>query len=235
VTNKSVSNKAVEIRRYLAVFLPLLASERVKPKLPDRPFVLTEKKQSAVRIVAADARALALGLMPGMALADARARVPELAAIPHDPKADAALLDWLAESCDRYTPMVMFDPPSGLILDITGCTHLFADGEAGLVADLTKRLTRQGLTSRIACAFTPDAAVALAEYGAVDVRALPVDALRLPSDAHIALRRAGLNSIGDLADRPRAPLAARFGEKASIACAVIGRGGCAHYAAPRTA
>ena len=198
------------------MFLPLLPSERIKPKPPDTPFALTEKKRSAVRIVAADARALALGIVPGMALADARARVPELAAISHDPRGEAALLEWLAECCDRYTPMVALDPPSGLVLDITGCTHLFAEGEAGLIADLANRLTRQGLTSRTACAATPDAAIALAEYGAVDVLTLPVSALRLPEDVHIALRRAGLNNIGDLADRPRAPLAARFGEKAPL-------------------
>ncbi len=169
-----------------------------------------------MQIVAANTRALVLGLAPGMTLADARARVPELVAIPHDPKGDAALLEWLAEGCDRYTPMVALDPPSGLILDISGCTHLFTNGEAGLVADLSERLTRQGLTSRIACASTPDAAVALAEYGALDVRTLPVSALRLPDDAHIALRRAGLHAISDLADRPRAPLAARFGQAAPL-------------------
>lgn len=167
-----------------------------------------------MQIVAVDKRALALGLMSGMALADARARVPDLAAIAHDPEADAALLEWLAEGCDRYTPMVALAPPLGLILDITGCTHFFAEGEAGLVADLSGRLIRQGLTSQSACASTPDAAVALAHYGIGDVRALPVSALRLAGEAHIALHRAGLYSIGDLADRPRAPLAARFGQDA---------------------
>lgn len=196
------------------MFLPLLPSERIKPKPPDTPFALTEKKHGAVQIVAVDVRALALGLTPGMMLVDARARVPELAAIPHDLKGDTTLLEWLAEGCDRYTPMVALDPPLGLTLDITGCAHLFAEGEAGLAADLSERLTRQGLTSRTACASTPDAAVALAQHGAGDVRALPVSALRLADDVHIALRRAGLHTIGVLADRPRAPLAARFGEDA---------------------
>lgn len=198
------------------MFLPLLPSERIKPKPPDALFVLTDKHRGAVRVVAVDARALALGLTPGMTLADARARVPDLAAMPHDPKADAALLAWLAEGCDRYTPMVALDPPLGLILDITGCTHFFAKGEAGLVADLAVRLDRHGLTHRIACASTPDAALALAEYSAVDVRSLPVTALRLPEEAHVALRRAGLHRIDDLADRPRAPLAARFGQEAPM-------------------
>lgn len=167
-----------------------------------------------MQIIAVDARALAFGIMPGMAFADARARLPELVSVPHDARADAALLDWLAEGCDRYTPMVATDPPYGLILDITGCAHLFATGEAGLAQDITRRLTRHGLTCRIALAATPDAALALAGFGMDDVRALPITALRLADDVHIALRRAGLTTLGALADRPRAPIAARFGEQA---------------------
>jgi protein ImuB len=219
VTSKSVLNKAVvpkvsPDRRYLGVFLPLLSCEAIRHKPPDTPFVLTIKQSGAVRIVAADARTLALGIIPGMTVADARARVPELAATQHDPKIDADLLDWLADGCDRFTPIVALDPPCGLILDITGCTHFYSEGEAGLSADLTQRIARHGLTVRIACAATPDAAMALAEYGVADPRALPVSALRLANDVHIALNRAGLQTIGDLAARPRAPLAARFGNEA---------------------
>ena len=164
-------------------------------------------------MIAADASAQALGIGRDMTLADARTRVPELVALPHDIRADALLLDWLAEGCDRYTPMVALMPPYGLILDITGCTHFFAKGEAGLQKDLLGRLARHGLTAHTAFASTPDAALALARYGADDVRDLPLTVMRLAHDAHSALRRAGLYTVGDLADRPSAPLAARFGEK----------------------
>jgi protein ImuB len=209
------------------VFLPLLSSERItqgrrnahldtRPDTHgDIPFVLTEKKRGAVHVVAADARAQTLGIGNDMTLADARARVPELIALPHDPIADGLLLDWLAEECDRYTPMVALAPPYGLILDITGCTHSFTQGEATLRHDLMIRLTRHGLSARSSLASTPDMAFALARYGAEDVRDLPVTALYLSDDAHSAMRRAGLYSLGHLADRPRAPLAARFGTKAS--------------------
>jgi protein ImuB len=64
----------------------------------------------------------------------------------------------------------------------------------------------------MARASTPDAALALAEFGGSEVEALPVAALRIEAETHLALRRAGLKTIGDLATRPRAPLAARFGE-----------------------
>lgn len=179
---------------------------------PETPFALVEKRRGAVCIAAADARALALGIGPGLTLADARARLPELAAIDHDPVADHALLEWLADGCDRYSPMVATDGAQGIILDITGCVHPFGD-EAGLVGDAQRRFNRQGITSALALADTPDAALALAANGdgRSAVAALPVTALRVDPETHLALRRAGLKTIGDLAGRPRGPLAARFG------------------------
>jgi protein ImuB len=210
--------------RYLAVWLPLLSSERIRThhhglpeRAPESPFALVEKVKGAMRIAALDEAALALGLAPGMTLADARAAVPDLAAVEHDASADSALLHWLAESCGRYTPSVMADPPGGLILDITGCTHFFADDARQLAKDLHARLARIGFTARLALAETPEAAAALARFGSSgimgggDVGALPVTALRVNPDVHTALRRAGLKTIGAVAIRPRAALAARFG------------------------
>jgi protein ImuB len=217
VKNKSVSRQPLPGRRYLGVFLPLLSSERIKQKWPDLyaklPFVLTEKQRGAVIIMAADDQAQALGIGAGMTLADARARVPELSVIAYDAGADADLLNWLADGCNRYTPMVALVPPYGLILDVTGCTHLFVGGEGELGHDLVDRMARHSLSVQTAFASTPDAALALARYSAVDARALPMTALPVADDVHSGLRRAGLYTLGDLADRPRAPLAARFGQK----------------------
>ena len=183
---------------------------RIEGAPRDAPFVLVEKVRGAMRLAAVDARALALGIAPGLTLADARALVPELVAIEHDPGADARLLAGLADGCDRYTPMVAPDAPDALILDITGCVHVHGD-EGRLADDLDRRLRRAGISSRIAVATTPDAALALARCGGDDVHALPVTALRVGEDVHLALRRAGLRTIADLAERPRGPLAARFG------------------------
>jgi protein ImuB len=196
-------------RRYLAVYLPMISSERIKRvKPPDAPFALVEKIRGSMRLAAVDAAALALGLTTGQALADARAQVPDLLVFDHDARADALLLDWLAEACDRYTPMVAVDPPRCLILDMTGCQ--LSDKQTR--NDLQTRLARLKLTARLALATTPDAALALARYGADDVRFLPVNALCVAPDIPVALGRAGLKTIGDVAALPRAPLAARFGE-----------------------
>ncbi len=218
-----------------------------------------------MRIVALDAAALALGLATGLTLADARARIPELAAIDHDPLADRLWLERLADGCDRWTPMVALDHPDGITLDITGCLEAYGLGIAGakpnpfpgagrgprpqpvvgaapgerlgawapafageqphptseatLLADIETRFARAGIHLRCATAASPEAAQALARFQtmpaadeATAIRRLPVAALRLDDEIAVALRRAGLKTIGDLASRPTAPLAARFGE-----------------------
>ncbi|HZG32739.1 MAG TPA: DNA polymerase Y family protein [Sphingopyxis sp.] len=218
-----MTDKSSGTRRYLALFFPWLPAERwlrSAPRPPDAPLVFAEKARGALRLASVDPAAQAAGLAPGMPLADARARVPELLVVAHDPVADAAWLDRLALGCNRYTPLVAIDAPDGLILDIAGADHLFG-GEAGLIADVEMRLARLGMHVRIALGPTADAARALARYQtrpAPDetqaVRRLPVAALELEPEATTALVRAGLKTIGELANRPMANIAARFGADA---------------------
>ena len=176
--------------------------------------------RNALRVAHANRKALALGLAPGLTLADARARVPEVAVADLDRDADHALVKRIADWCDRFTPLVGRDGDDGVMLDITGCAHLFG-GEAAMRAEVVARLDFLGLAVRAAVAATPDAARAVARYAghgvvapgkeAEAVRPLPVAALGLDGERALALSRAGLKTIADIADRPRAPLAARFG------------------------
>ncbi len=147
-------------------------------------------------------------------------RVPQLVALPAAPDADAALTARLALVCGAYTPSVAIDPTPpaqtaplhGLVLDITGCAHLHG-GEPALKAILLRRFHKLGITARAALGDTPDAARALARFNTAEVRALPLAALASDAEALMALRRAGFRCIGDLAELPRAPLAARFGSE----------------------
>lgn len=170
--------------------------------------------------MAVSRQAVDLGLLPGMTLADARARVPNLNAIDMDRSADSAWLERMADFCDRYTPLVALDGESGVLLDISGCAHLFG-GEAAMRDDVQERCTKAGMEVVLAIAATPDTARALARFGGgaiVEtglerdaVAALPVGAIGMSNETALALNRAGLVTIGDLAARPRAPLTARFG------------------------
>ena len=171
-------------------------------------------------LTAVDDAAERLGLSPGLALAQARTMHPGIEALEENAEADAALLKSIADWCLRYTPLVACDTPDGLLLDITGCAHLYG-GEDALVADLSGRLERAGLAYRIAIAGTIGTAWAAAHFGKPGSYAcgserqllspLPLAALRLYGGTVAALARVGLKRIGDIADLPRAPLTARFG------------------------
>ena len=176
-------------------------------------------------VVAVDRAAQALGVRPGLALAQAQARVPDLHIEPADPAADAAALARLALwALRRYSPVVAIDLPDGLLIDATGVAHLFG-GETALLDELRVRLTAARLGSRVALAGTVGAAHALARFGprpamiaassetGAAVAALPLAALRLDPTLVERLRRLGFESIADLAATPRAPLALRFGSE----------------------
>jgi protein ImuB len=213
-------------RRYLAVYLPYLPANRILragKAPPDSAFVLTEKQRGAIRIVSISAAAAAMGLTAGLTLADARAQIPGLIAYDADPAGDQHTLERLADYCQRYTPRVAPSPPCGLLLDISGAAYVFGGREDRLSDDLAQRFTGMGFALRRALSASSSAALALAAYGLDEgqVHALPVSALRTGPDIHHALRRAGLPCIGDVASRPRAVLAARFGKGMTDALAQL--------------
>ncbi len=184
------------------------------------PLAVYGKRGNAELLTAVDDAAERLGLAPGVALAQARAMHPGIEAIEEDAEADSALLEQIADWCLRYTPLVAIDAPDGLLLDISGCAHLYG-GEDALVADLSGRLEAAGFAYRVAIAGTIGAAYAAAHHGAPGRYAcgaqrkllapLPLAALRLEAGTVAALARVGLKRVDDIIDLPRAPLTARFG------------------------
>jgi protein ImuB len=120
----------------------------------------------------------------------------------------------LALWCQRYTPLTAVDPPDGVMLDITGCAHLF-DGEAGLKAQILRRLPG----ARLSIADTAAAAWGLARYaapGMEDFLSLPLAALRLDANTMVKLRRVGVRNVADLQRLPRAGLVAGYGAEPAL-------------------
>lgn len=207
-----------------------MAAERkshcaVSPDAPvfNAPTVLIAKIKGALRIDAVGPDAAALGLTPGMALADARALYPALQVADADPAADAALLARLANRCIAFSPLVEECAPDALRIDITGCTHRFG-GETGTIAAIRSDIEAQGMTVRPAVSDTAEAALALARWSpghivdeAAAIAALPAAVLGLDADQTRVLERAGLKTIGAIAARPMASIAARFGAQAVFA------------------
>jgi protein ImuB len=246
------------MRRVISLWLPRFATERrshnrrERRAWRDRPLALVARDRGRLLLAAVNGPAAGEGLTPGLALADARALLPALATAPHDPLGDGAALARLADWCGRYTPWSApcstsegsgFGPggAGGLLLDITGCAHLFArsgqarseevDGETALLKDLVGRLGRLGFTARAGLADTPGAAWALARFAAgptspcpaspwsvarpgetsAALDPLPPAALRLPDAAVELMARFGLRRVSALRALPSATLTSRFG------------------------
>lgn len=175
------------------------------------------------------AKAHALGVRRGVSLAHARALVGTAREVEHDPRADALGLAALARWAGaRWSPLVAVDGDDGLMLDVTGCAHLFG-GEAAMADAIAKAIARMGLTGRVALAGTPGCAWALARYGrdaddtprrALIARSgqerevlatLPVEALRIEPQAADALAQVGVDRVGQVMDLPRCAVPARYG------------------------
>nr|WP_221774066.1 DNA polymerase Y family protein [Novosphingobium flavum] len=218
----------------MALWFPFLPADRLRLEETDQlsrtiaapldaPLALVAKVRGALRLRAVNTQAQALGIAPGQTLADARALHPDLQVADMDEEADRHWLKRLAEHCIAWSPLTTTAPPDGITLDITGGEHLFG-GEAGLAAQAEDAFTAIGMTVRVAVAATAQGAQALARHAPLPIRderealrALPVLALGLEDEATLALRRAGLKTIGDVAARPAASIAARFGAEAMTA------------------
>lgn len=219
---------SVKARRILSLWLPRLPTDRLKRQLsgqdaaPDdaHPCVVVAKLNNALQISALNDAAVNFGLEIGLPLANARAVCPDVQVFDADEAADRSLVEAVADWCDRFTPLVALDPPYGLFLDISGCSHLFG-GEAAMLRTLCDSLSRQGFVVNAAIARTPVCARTMTQATrscivpdgeeARAVAPLPVFALGADDAITRGLRRAGLKTIGDVASRAPHEISARFG------------------------
>lgn len=195
------------------MWFPRLASDRVLRARPvDGAFALTLKAKNTERIYCLNRAAEQAGLGRGMSFADARAFCPDLISQPARPDLDRAFLASLRRWATRYCPWVGYEGVDGLVLDVSGATHLWG-GEPMMLADMRARASRAGLELRLGLGESRGAAWARAHYGAAQstLTDLPVAALRIDDQMVTALQRLGLRCIGDLTVAARAPLARRFG------------------------
>jgi protein ImuB len=222
------------MKRYLSVWFPDWPLDRLRRlrrqtktgsasgPVKLRAFVLHEKSAHGLSVVAANAPARAVGIEPGLRLTDAKATLPDLLCEEIDRAADLKALTALAAWMVRFSPLVALDGEDGLMMETTGCDHLFG-GEAALVSGMSDRLVQAGHGHRIAMGGTPGAAHALARATgpgehpvlpsgreAEGLAHLPMATLRLSPEALILLRRFGLTRIGQLYDIDRKALTRRF-------------------------
>lgn len=194
---------------------------RRQPELKDVPFVLVNNEKGRRVVKAVNNIAQGKGVFTGMVVADCRALVPELQLFDYDEEQPKKLLMSIAEWCIRYTPFVSIDE-DGLILDASGCTHLWG-GEQGYLREIHTRFKNFGYHIRMGMADTIGCAWALCHFGkngsiiqegkqAEAISSLPSAALRLEQSAWERLEKLGLKTIGSFITMPRTALRRRFGQ-----------------------
>ncbi|MEL7041679.1 MAG: DNA polymerase Y family protein [Pseudomonadota bacterium] len=211
--------------RILSIWLPQLPLDRLTRQSDPRlagPFAIIAEEKNAWRVTHANDAALIAGTVAGQALADARAICPDLLTEPSDGVREDLLLRALWRWADTLSPRVSLDAPDGLLLDISGCAHLFG-GEAQMGQEARLRLGDLQIQAQIGIADTKGGARALARFGPSEVSIapagemvaalaeLPVAALDISHKMVSELARAGLTTIGHLQSQKSAELARRFG------------------------
>ncbi len=210
-------------KRFVSIWFPYLVTDwhaRKQPFLKDKAFVLKATVGNRVIITAANESARAQGIRNNMVLADAKALYPSLHVMDDKPTLTSQLADRIAEWCIRFTPVAAADYPAGIILDASGCTHLWGSEEAYL-KDIIYRLSQRGYTVRVSMADTIGCARAMARYGMETIveqgghvkalLPLPVTALRLNEETITVLQKLGLRQIKDVISISRTALRRRFG------------------------
>lgn len=211
-------------RRYVSIWFRHLVTDwitRRQPELKSVPFVLCDNVRGRMVVTKANPIAVNEGIFTGMALADARALIPDIIPFDDRPQIPEKLLSGMADWCIRYTPSVCLDLPDGLLMDITGCPHLFG-GEIPYLKDIVTRLRDFGYDARAAMADTVGGAWAVARFALKHpivppqgqkrvLSTLPPAALRLDSEVADRLHKLGITTIAEIYAMPRASLSRRFG------------------------
>jgi len=213
-------------KRFVAIWFCHLTTDWLsirRPALQNTVFVLAAIDHGRMVITAASTAAQKQGITTGMTVADARALIPSLKVFDEQPVLRERLLNALAAWCIRYTPAAAVELPADVILDATGCAHLWG-GEQAYITEIHNRLKKLGYNTRLAMADTVGTAWAIAHFGrenniikigeqATALLLLPPAALRVSPPIIEKLQKLGLYQVGNFIHIKRSALRRRFGEE----------------------
>ena len=153
-------------RRILSLWFPRLGADRLLRRAPlpgDAPFAVVRETGQMQVLSSLSESAARAGLRVDQPLRDAHAMCPNLVTRLQNPQAEAAFLAALARWAGRFSPWVAVEPVDALMLDITGCAHLFG-GEEAMMHAVVAEAHDLGLVACPGLADTPGAAWALARF-----------------------------------------------------------------------
>jgi protein ImuB len=211
------------MKRFVSIWFPHLLTDWFELRMPGLiriPFVLVKPDHGRMIITHGNSLAAKKGIHAGMVLADAKAILPALEKFDEPLHLEHRLLKKIAEWCIRFTPIAAVDPLGGILLDASGCPHLWGSDEA-YVDDITRKLQAKGYVAKAAIADTIGCAWAVARFGITHIvenkkqseaiHFLPPESLRLDEATIECLDKLGLKQVSDFFSMPRVALRRRFG------------------------
>ena len=223
VPNSSTRNEIQEHHSdtlWLAIHLPLLPLEVFALGPITTPTVIYETSQRPYSIVAVDNHAQRNGIITGMSLSVAHARLTKLRAFIRNHQAEQHALVKLATQAIYWSPNVVVHS-SGLLLEIAGSLRLYG-GLNPLLAEIKSWINRQYSCVHLAITPTPSSAMLCARHSSsvliinqtrlvASISQIPVDLLELNQHQQKLLQQIGIQKIGALLRLPRSGLARRLG------------------------
>ena len=212
-------------KRFVTIWFPYLVTDWMaikNPSLRKTPFAIVMRDHGRVMIREPARQAIHEGVVAGMMASDARIRIPDIRLVDELPGQPDRLLLSLCRWFIRYTPVVSADPPDGLILDVTGCVHLWGS-EHQYMDNIRSRLQAAGYHVRMTLSDSIGASWAVTHFGTdqpviesggqtAAILSLPPEALRLPGSITSRLHQLGLHQVQHFIHISRGALRRRFGE-----------------------
>ncbi len=213
-------------KRFVCIWFRYLKTDwltRRRPALQHVPFALVSPDRGRMIVTAVNPLAEQQGIIAGMVLADARAIISSLQTFDDDPQLHNKILNAIAGWCIRFSPVVSIDGLDGLIIDASGCAHLWGNEEK-YITDMGMRLKEFGYSIRVAMADTIGSAWAFSRFGneplliekghqITAILTLPPAALRLETEIVERLHKLGLCQVKSFVNMQRSALRRRFGQQ----------------------
>ncbi|MFK7763579.1 MAG: DNA polymerase Y family protein [Roseobacter sp.] len=156
----------MKTRRILSLWFPQFGADRLmrrNPVLADVPLGVVEEQHNTQVLSSLNAMASDFGLRVGQPVRDAHAMCDGLVTRARSTPAEAAFLATVQRWAGKFSPWVATEADDALVVDLTGCAHLFG-GEMPLLSVVQQDCADLGLSVRMGLADTRGAAWALARF-----------------------------------------------------------------------
>lgn len=193
------------------------------------------------QVITASSAALALGVRPGMTVAQARSAASDLTVIPASEAAGQSAQAALLDAAESFSPVVEDASPGCVYLSLAGLGSLHGP-ESEMASELIRRIRAVGLEASVGIAANKEIAWLAARCGGTRVidpgreteflNWLPIDLLRLDDTLAESLGRWGIRRLGELARLDPRQVGTRLGS-AGVAMVRIARGEVESALVPR--